>query len=218
MEQLNNTIYNLSNDVSYNRSLIETGVHGNLDLLLAGLLDTFKKRMPCERLALAFIDKERNLTAETAVTSYNRVFLEPGHRESIGKTSLEKLVGRGEPRIINNLPLYAEGRTVSESTVLLLREGIKSSITIPMLFNGKCLGFFFVSSLQQDAFSEEMMFYSKRGNEPAEAEVLYRISASGGNLRDVPGVYRSDGRERQRDFRAYSEDVAVFIHNGKILS
>ncbi|MBI9105792.1 MAG: HD domain-containing protein [Spirochaetales bacterium] len=162
IEQLNEAIFNLSNDVGYNRKLIEKGIHGNLNLLLEDLFNSFRKRMPCDRIALAFIDSGGTLTAETAVTSYTHLHLEPGFRESLDSTSLNQLTMSLEARIINDLPSYAKEREVSKSTRLILSEGIKSSITAPMVFNGKCIGFLFVSSKEKDAYNTEMLNYSMR--------------------------------------------------------
>ena len=137
VQQLQNALVNLSNDISYNRKLVEKGVHGNLDILLSELLSSFKKKMPCDRIALAFIGENGMLTAETAVSTYNRLYLEPGFSEPLGNTSLVRLMESREPRIINDLPAYASGRRISESTARVLREGINSSITVPMFFNEK---------------------------------------------------------------------------------
>ncbi len=162
IEQLQNSLLNLSSDVLFNRKLIEKGVHGNLDILLSEIMDSFRKRMPCERIALSFLSPTGNLVAETAVTTYKTIFLNPGFTEPIASTSLADVIKSGEPRIINDLDSYSLNKRISRSTYFVLKEGIKSSITIPMLFNGKCLGFFFVSSRQKNAFTMEMMHYSHR--------------------------------------------------------
>ena len=194
VDQLNDMILNLANDVVYNNQLLEKGTFGNLDLLLEDLMLSFGKRMSCDRMALGFIDSSGTLTAETAVMTYKTHYLEPGYRELLSETSLEALIESGKARIINDLPVYAQGRKVSESTHLILKEGIKSSITVPMLFNGKCLGFFFVSSLTRNAYDVEKMNYTIR-----ELNLLNRSFISSFNAGSYLGnfkcICRSDGRE-----------------------
>ena len=162
IQHFNDMLSKLSQDISYNRKISDTAFQGNLDIIMSNLFETFKKRMPCDRIALAFIDTDDYCIAETAVTSYNNTYLQPGFREKMSRTTLTELRDTAAPRIINDLNQYASGRQVSTATRLLLREGLCSSITIPMLFDGKCLGFFFLSSLKCDAYDESMMHYISR--------------------------------------------------------
>ncbi|MDC7227284.1 MAG: HD domain-containing protein [Spirochaetales bacterium] len=162
VNQLSEAIYNLSEDMSFNRALIDTAFHGNLDKLMNELYNSISKRMPCERIALAFVNREGSCTAETAFTSYKKIFLQPGFSEKLTDTSLTGLMETGEPRIINDLKTYSANRKISKATALLLKEGIQSNITVPMMFDGSCLGFFFVSSILPDAYNEKNMHYISR--------------------------------------------------------
>ncbi len=162
VRQLNEAVYRISNDVGYNRKLIDTSVHGNLDQTMSDLYASIKSQMPCDRIALAFVDIEGGCTAETAVTQYNNPRLTPGFREPLSNTSLTSLMQNGKPRIINDLEEYSSNRKVSYATQLIMEEGLKASITVPMMFDGKCLGFFFVSSLEKNVFNNIMMNYISR--------------------------------------------------------
>ena len=162
VQQLYEAISKLSNDISYNRKISNSAFYGNLDQIMSDLFENFKNRMPCDRVALAFIDSDDNCIAETAVTSFNNPHLEPGFRENMSKTSLVEVRASSNPRIINDLEEHANSRRVSAATHLILKEGLRSSITIPMIFEEKCLGFFFVSSRKKNAYDENTMQYVSR--------------------------------------------------------
>ena len=162
VDELGTAISSLSEDISYNRKLIDTAFHGNLDMIMNEIYKSIRTRMPCDRIALAFLDSEENVIAETAVTSYNSRKLRSGFMEPMKNTSLNILALTGEGRIINDLRAYASNNKISESTGLLLEEGVISSITVPMMFDGKCLGFFFASSKEQDAYTEKSLHYVSR--------------------------------------------------------
>ena len=164
VKQLYDSVHRLSTDIMYNRKLVDSGFHGNLDMLLVELFSSFRSRMSCDRIGLAFIDTTGNCIAETAITSFNITMLKPGFKEPIENTSLKDLIKERKPRIINDLQAYAAQKEggLSESGALILAEGIKSSITIPMFFEDKCLGFFFISSLKAGSYNEDIQGYAVR--------------------------------------------------------
>ncbi len=95
-----------------------------------------------------------------ASTVYPDYYLYPGFSEDISQTSLSEVVNRGNALIINNLSEYAAlkekgGGSISASTRLLLKEGIYASITSPLLFREKCVGFLFVSTRDKKGYSIE---------------------------------------------------------------
>jgi hypothetical protein len=97
-------IQRVSADLQLDRALQDMEVHGNLNELMETVYDQIKDIMPCDRVAVAFLDNQGHAIAEAAHTTFDQICLEPGFSESIGATGLETVLYSGEPRIINDLP------------------------------------------------------------------------------------------------------------------
>ena len=110
--------------------------------------------LPFHRFSMAFIDEEaKKITAETAyfIDSSIRMCLKPGFSQAITETSLHEMIEKGVPyRIIHNL----EDRKNSESTRLLLEEGMKSNLTVPLFLGAQCLGFMFLASKEKPIYTD----------------------------------------------------------------
>ncbi len=65
---------------------------------------------------------------------------------------MERIIDTGEPRIINDLAIYARQNPDSKSTRLILAEGIRSSLTCPLVAMGRPIGFLFFSSELPDSY------------------------------------------------------------------
>lgn len=77
-----------------------------------------------------------------------------GLTAELGDTSLGAILESGQPRVINDLEAHAAKRPPREYTRIILEEGIRSSITLPLVVNGKALGFLFFSSRKRNAYTE----------------------------------------------------------------
>ncbi len=73
---------------------------------------------------------------------------------NIEETSLKKIIISNQPRIINDLQDYAGRNEIKEYTKIILEEGILSSITLPLIVNGKPLGFLFFSSKERNIYTD----------------------------------------------------------------
>ncbi len=103
--------------------------------------------IPCDRIALSFFEENgRRLTVYHVKTNYTGIQMDKGYSADLDNSSLEKVFAAGTPRVINNLKAYLENHPASESTELLLKEGINSSITCPISVEGRPVGLLFISS------------------------------------------------------------------------
>ncbi|MFW6313336.1 MAG: HD domain-containing phosphohydrolase [Spirochaetota bacterium] len=137
------------------RDIAGEWVFGNLETFVPKLQRALSRIMPCERVAVAFIESDGHVVAESASVLLPEVHLEPGFREPIERTTLGEVAALKRPRIINDLTTHYQQVHQSEGTRLLLREGIRSSLTVPLVIRGRCVGFLFVASTKQDAFTQE---------------------------------------------------------------
>ena len=86
--------------------------------------------------------------------TYDRVLLGKGYSEDLRDSSLERVLRNGSPRIIDDLQRYLEEHPRSRSTKLLLREGVRSSLTCPLIVEGRVVGFMFRSSRRPGVYTQ----------------------------------------------------------------
>ncbi len=110
--------------------------------------------MPCDRIGVAFMEEGgRRLSLYYVVASYSPLFLDSGYVSDIQGSSLETIFTAGTPRVINDLEGYFRKHPQSESTRLLLKEGVKSNMTCPLSVEGRPVGLLFRSSRTSGAYS-----------------------------------------------------------------
>lgn len=129
----------------------------NAGLLLDDVLDNvfqdFREVIPYERIGLALLEDDGQLVrarwarSDLPVVKINRHFAQP-----LAGSSLEGILRTGQPRILNDLPAYLAAKPTSESTRLIVAEGLNSSLTCPLVANGVPIGFIFFSSVRLQAY------------------------------------------------------------------
>jgi hypothetical protein len=117
------------------------------------LFERTRGLIPCDRIGLAFLDESgRRVFAHYARAEYRPLLLTRGYTADLGGGSLEHVIRSGEPRIIDDLEAYAAERPGSHSSGLLVREGVRSSLTCPLVVEGRVVGFLFRDSCRPHAF------------------------------------------------------------------
>ncbi len=138
-----------------NRELAEHRVYGTLEAFIPRMREILSHSVPCDRLAVAFVDTAGHVIAESASSVLPVTHLEPGFIEELKDTSLGPILTSRKTRIINDLPRHYEEIHQSESTKLILEEGIRASITVPIEIHGNVLGFLFASSREKNIYTPE---------------------------------------------------------------
>jgi class 3 adenylate cyclase len=134
----------------------------NMGLLLDEALEkaygTLQSVLPYNRLSVAMLEKDGQvLRARWARADYPELMLRTGYASVIRGSSLQGIIASGEPRIINDLAGYLQLHPLSESTGLIVAEGIRSSLTCPLISMGKPIGFMFFSSLTANSYKNVHM-------------------------------------------------------------
>ncbi len=154
-EELVRAASTLVRSIRADRDMAGDWVFGNLEAFMPRLKRSLELSMPCDRVAVAFTDGDGGIVAESAATALAEVHLEPGFHEKLADTSLGDVAQSGRARVINDLEAHYRDVHQSEGTELILAEGIRSSITVPLVVRDQCLGFLFVSSTQRSAYTSE---------------------------------------------------------------
>ena len=120
------------------------GARGTLEDVMNCVYDDFRDIIPYERMCISMIqDEGRTLKAIWVRADNIDVKLGTGFTRPLAGSSLEKICQTREVRVINDLEGYLRGHPNSESTKLMVTEGIRSSLTCPLCFDEKPLGFLF---------------------------------------------------------------------------
>jgi len=128
---------------------------GSLVEVIDFLFTSTQEIFPCDRIGVAFIEEGgRRLKLHHVTANYKPLHLSGGYSADLDGSSLAAIFRDGTPRIINDLSLYASTHPASESSALLLKEGVRSSMTCPLLVDGRPVGVMFRSSRKPSAYTE----------------------------------------------------------------
>jgi len=150
----------------------------SLTSIIDFLFDETRHIMPCDRIGIGFIEEEGGrLSLYYVRAAYAPLHLDRGYAADIGGSSLAPIFESGRPRIINDLERYFDTHPDSESTRLLLREGVRSSMTCPLAVDGRRVGLLFRSSREPNAYGErEIALHMAVAERISQAvEKAYRI-------------------------------------------
>lgn len=131
--------------------------HINSGLLLEDVLnhiyDDFRDFIPYDRIGLAMIHGDR-VVSKWARSDNPSVKLGKDYEAPLVGSSLHNILETRQPRIINDLQKYLMQKPTSESTRRIVSEGLRSSLTCPLLANNVPVGFIFFSSVEPNVYSK----------------------------------------------------------------
>jgi len=130
----------------------------NMGLLLDEVLEeayrTLRTVIPYHRLSVALLENDGKVLRARWARSDQPLKLGTGYAGAMAGSSLQGILASGEPRILNDLTLYAKEHPRSDSTRLMVAEGIRSSLTCPLISMGKPIGFLFFSSRDAEVYRD----------------------------------------------------------------
>ncbi|WP_442505313.1 GAF domain-containing protein [Novipirellula sp. SH528] len=125
-----------------------------LDETLNFVFESFSGLIPYDRIGFAEIDELAEYATARWLRSNESTHLRLGYSAALASSSLSVVLKLRQPRILNNLNEYLERRPNSRSTRLMIREGMQSSLTCPVIANEQPHGFLFFSSKAIDSYTK----------------------------------------------------------------
>ena len=144
------------------RMLEQINMGQGFDELFNSVYDQLHGIVPYNRIAVALLEEPANLLRLISCRSDGDVALKVGYAARVEGSTLAPLLQTGQPRIIGDLGQYLLQKPQSASTALIQREGMQSSLTLPLLADGKPIGVIFFSSRNKHAYTDSHASLLKR--------------------------------------------------------
>lgn len=126
-----------------------------LDEILDNIYHDFRELIPYNRIGFALIEDDgQTVRACWARSDQPAVQLGQGYSAPLASSSLEAIMTSGQPRILNDLESYLGAKPGSEATRMIVGEGLRASLTCPLIANGAPVGFIFFSSIRPHIYEE----------------------------------------------------------------
>jgi class 3 adenylate cyclase/GAF domain-containing protein len=133
---------------------VNTGMF--FDEVLDHVFENFHSIVPYDRIGVALIEESESgrqlVRAKWGRAEYHPLIISKGYAAVLEGSSLQDIAHSREPRILNDLNEYLETHPESHSTWLIVREGIRSSLTCPLVARDVVIGFIFFSSVEADTY------------------------------------------------------------------
>jgi diguanylate cyclase (GGDEF)-like protein len=156
IRELAATLNQRFSEMSSLQSIVETVEAGLfLDDVLERVYESFQTIIPYDRIGCALLSRDRRtLTARWARTKAAAPAIRAGFSQPVAGSSLEAILRTEQPRILNDLEDYLARNPNSVSTRLILAEGVRSSLTCPLVAQGTPVGFLFFSSRAKHTYRD----------------------------------------------------------------
>ena len=130
------------------------------------IYSSFSDFIPYHYIGIALIEEEgKYVKAYHGVSDNHTIRGLPenlfGLKVEIEDTTLGKIIKTGQARIINDLENYVKERPNSSYNEILLKAGIKASITLPLMINERPIGFIFFSSHGKNVYTQDHIKFLK---------------------------------------------------------
>ena len=138
-------LFRIAERVNYGVALEET-----LDFVY----DEMREVIPYNRIGFSLINEDTGTVWARWARSDREMKLGLGYEAPLKGSTLNDILETAQPRILNDLEDYLKNKPSSNSTRLVVEEGMRSSLTCPLIVRGKPVGFLFFSSVEESAYSD----------------------------------------------------------------
>jgi HD-GYP domain-containing protein (c-di-GMP phosphodiesterase class II) len=145
MHQLNEKIY----------------AQNSFDEIMKFIFESFKPFIPYNRIGIAVLTHGGESIKALKAKSDRKIYLGSYYKENLKENTLGQLIEENKPRIINDLDEYLKNHPDSNSTKLIVKEGMKASLTLPLIVDRKIVGVIFFSSVEKDIYKERHILFLK---------------------------------------------------------
>ncbi len=153
-DRLEDTIFNQTVEADHIYEILEQIQLGKtLDEVFENIHAGLQNIVPHNRLGIALIDASSGNLVQCKTKSNRKILLDNGFSAKIEGSSLEPILNSGEARIIDDFEEILTKRPTNW-TRLMVQEGMRSNLTLPLKVQGKPIGVVFFTSEKPRAFSE----------------------------------------------------------------
>lgn len=163
----------------------------SLEAVIDFVFEATREISPCDRFGLALLEENgERVIAHYTKAAYEPILLRKGYAEDLTSTTLPEVLRRRAVRVINDLERYSEMRPTSASTRLLLREGVRASMTCPLIVDDRVVGLLFRSARRPQAYEDRhVLLHQIIAERLSQAvEKTLQIERLDGALRDYLGM------------------------------
>lgn len=125
-----------------------------LDEVLDNVYENFKEIIPYNRIGFALIDDDETVSAHWSRSEGLERHLLDDFSTSLENSDLLGVLRAHEPQILNDLISDLARHPANRPTELLVKEGIRSMMTCPLIANGVPIGFIFFSSTEPNVYED----------------------------------------------------------------
>ena len=153
-DRLEDTVFNQTVEADHIYGILEQIQLGKtLDEVFENIYAGLQHIVPHNRLGIALIDESSGDLVQCKTKSDKKILLDNGFSAKIQGSSLEPILNSGEARIIDDFKEILAKRPTNW-TRLMVQEGMRSNLTLPLKVQGKPIGVVFFTSEKPRAFSE----------------------------------------------------------------
>jgi len=126
-----------------------------LDEVMNYAYGALRQSFPYDRIGFSLLENGgRELRARWTRSEAPEMKIKKGYVASMEGSSLEHILRTVRPRILNDLVAYLKDHPSSDSTQRIVEEGMRSSLTCPLIAAGKPIGFLFFSSMKPNTYRD----------------------------------------------------------------